>query len=130
MIKPYYTVSKEPKEMKLKDDKVVFGKVKEISSISKGARQASIAEVTLWGPDILHYHKKAEETYYCVSGKGEIFLNGKILEFERGTSVIIRPGTVHASRPNNPCGRIVFLCVSSPPFNRRDVYNDRRGRKW
>jgi mannose-6-phosphate isomerase-like protein (cupin superfamily) len=124
----YIIVREKPKIIELNDDKGIFGIVEEITSRAVGAERANIAKIILWGPDILHTHKETEETYICVKGEGEIFLIDQIFEFIPGVRVIVRPGILHAAKPKK--GKLVFLCVSSPAFNPKDVYNDPRGRAW
>jgi quercetin dioxygenase-like cupin family protein len=119
-----------PELKELKDGRKVFGRIEEITSIELGAIKANVVRVTLFGPDFIHWHIKAEETYICESGKGELFLDGRIVEMSPGTRIIISPGTLHAARPWNDFPQMVFLCVSSPPFNSEDVFNDPRGRNW
>ena len=116
--------------VELEDDKEVFGEVEEITSRAVGAERVNVAKVTLWGPDILHYHKEAEETYICLEGEGELFIDGQIFKFVPGIRAIIRPGVVHAARPKQKLGRVVFLCVASPAFSPDDVFEDSRGRIW
>lgn len=127
---PFIIVDEEPNIVELQDDKEVFGEVEEITSRSAGAERVNVAKVTLRGPDIIHHHKEGEETYICQEGDGEIFLNRAIFRFVPGNRIIIKPGTLHAVRPKNSIGKIVFLCVSSPAFSPDDVYEDRHGRVW
>lgn len=119
-----------PKKMPLEYFSKPFGLVNEIVSGSDGADRASWANITLWGADVLHSHKVAQEIYiYSHGGAGKIFLDGKILAFKRGMRVIINPGVVHAAKPLK--GKILyFACVSTPAFNPADVYVDPRGREW
>lgn len=123
-------VSEKPNIVEISDRKEVFGEVEEITSRAVGAERANIVKVTLWGPDILHTHKKAEETYICVEGEGELYLDGQIVDFVPGIRVIIAPGTLHAARPKKEWGKLVLLCVASPAFDPNDVYEDPRARKW
>lgn len=121
----------EPDAVKLKDGKEVFGQAEEFTSRVLGARQSNIVKVTLWGPDILHSHRKAEETYICMGGEGEIFLENDIYRFIPRMIVIIRPKVLHAARPKRGWSKkLVFACVSAPPFDPSDVFEDSRGRNW
>jgi len=112
------------------DRETPFGVIHEFTSREMGARQANIAMVTLWGPDVLHYHEEAEETYFCLRGAGKIFLENRLFLFLPGQRIIIPPGTLHASRPLKTTGIVEFLCVSSPAFDPKDVYEDPRGWSW
>ncbi len=123
-------IKEEPKVVELKDGDKIFGKVEEITSRDVGASQANLARVTMMGPDFIHSHSKAEETYAYESGMGKIFLDGEVSDFGPGTRVVIPPGTLHAVKPAQSFPQVVFLCVSSPPFNPDDVEIDSRGRNW
>ena len=116
--------------IKLRDGEI-FGVIEEFTSRNDGADRASIAKVTLFGPDFLHYHRITEETYICLEGYGKIYLNGKIFPFHPGVKVIIKPGTIHAAQPEKG-ERLVFLCISSPAYNSNDVFvfEDRISRNW
>gem|GEM_PF-2075413 len=128
--KGYIIITEKPIVVELQQKGIVFGKIEEITSTGFGAERTNLSKVTLWGPDILHTHNKAEETYFCLEGAGEIFLNGKIYEFNPGTSVIIKPGTLHAARPKKNSGNLVFQCVSAPAFSYEDMVEDPVGRLW
>lgn len=127
--KSFILIRKKANIVKLYNNKKVFGKIEEITSKAVGAQRVNVAKVTLWGPDILHYHKKSEETYICLDGKGEIFINGKIFKFVKGVRVIIKPKTIHAARPKKK-SKLVFLCVASPAFSPDDVVEDPRQQNW
>ena len=116
----------KPKIIELDDGKEMFGEIEEITSKDLGAEHANFSKVTLWGPDVLHHHDGAEETYICLEGKGEIILDNTVYEFLPGTRVIISPKTLHAVRPKDL--KVVFYCISSPPFDQNDVHEDERGR--
>ncbi len=126
----FTVVSEKPNIVEFNDGKEVFGEVEEITSRAVGAERANVAKVTLWGPDVLHTHKEAEETYICLEGEGELYIDGQIIDFVPGIRVIIAPGTLHAARPKKEWDKLVLLCVASPAFSPTDVYEDSRGRKW
>jgi mannose-6-phosphate isomerase-like protein (cupin superfamily) len=123
-------LEEDPRVVYLDDETGNFGEIEEFTSKATGAQKANIVHVTLYGPDLLHSHKIAEETYISEIGGGELFLDGEIIPFVPGKRVIIGPGIVHAARPKGNSPELVFLCVSSPPFDPKDVYKDPRGRKW
>lgn len=128
--KSFIIIDGAPKIVRLEDEDEVFGKVKEIIPTEAGAKKAGLAVVTLWGPDIIHHHRKAEEIYACFKGEGYIFLAGKVYNFVPGVRVIIKPGTLHAARPKKPDEKLVFLCVSSPTFDPKDMFEGPCGRIW
>lgn len=123
-------VKDKPKVVKFKDGDIIFGQAEEITSRALGAKGANLARVTLFGPDAVHIHKKTEETYIYESGMGKILLGDQISEFGPGTRAIIPPGTPHAVKPANSFPQVIFLCVSGPPFDPKDVYPDPRGWDW
>jgi len=123
-------IAEELKVVEFKDGGVVFGKAEEIVSRDIGAVKAGLARITLFGPDILHAHNEMEETYVCESGRGKIFLNGQVSDFEPDDRVVIHPGDLHAVRPANSFPKVVFLCISGPAFDPGDVVHDPRGRNW
>ncbi|MFH1551469.1 MAG: hypothetical protein ABIC36_01145 [bacterium] len=126
----FIIISEEPKIIQLNDGEKFFGSVSEITSRAVGALRANVAEVTLWGADFLHHHKEAEETYICTKGKGELYLGDNVIDFVLGVRVIIKPNTLHATRPKGEFERLTFLCVASPAFSPDDVYNHELGRRW
>lgn len=123
-------VKEKPKIVEFKDGEEVFGTAEEITSQPLGAKGANLARITLTGPDVIHTHDDAEETYVYESGMGKILLDDQISEFGPGTRVIIPPGTPHAVKPANSFPQVVFLCISGPPFDPEDVHPDPRGRNW
>lgn len=128
----YLVLRKEPKIIDLEDDKEIFGEIKELISKELGSGQTGVgaAEVTLWGPDFIHHHRKTGEIYIWREGKGKIFLDGEILPFNSGARIIIGPGTNHAAAPDPDCVQLVFLCISVPAFDPIDFHKDPRGREW
>jgi len=72
-------IREEPKKTPLQDGTVTFGEAEEITSRQIGAEKTNLAKITLWGPDILHKHALAEETYVCTVGTGELFLGDQIV---------------------------------------------------
>ena len=123
-------VQAKPNIVELKDGDEVFGTVEEITSRAVGAEGANLARITLMGPDFVHTHDGAEETYVYELGMGKILLGDQISEFGPGARVIIPPGTPHAAKPANSFPQVVFLCLSGPPFDPEDVHPDPRGRNW
>jgi mannose-6-phosphate isomerase-like protein (cupin superfamily) len=123
-------ITKEPYIKRFKDGGNVFGMVEEIVSHAIGAKNASLARVTLYGPDIIHTHSKIEEAYVCETGRGKILLGNDISNFEPGDRVVIHPGTLHAVKPAESFPKVVFLCLSGPAFDPNDFCPDPRGRNW
>lgn len=126
----FIVIDAKPKIAELKDGDVVFGNVEEITSKELGAGRANLTRITLWGPDFVHQHEIAEETYVCQAGEGELFVNFEIIKFVPDVRVIIGPGVLHAARPKRNGEVLIFSCLSAPAFDPKDVYLDRRGRGW
>ncbi|MFQ6094009.1 MAG: cupin domain-containing protein [bacterium] len=66
-----------------------------------------------------HYHKKTTEFYYVLNGAGWLELNGKRVEVDPGTLVMIRPRTRHRAE-----GQVEVLIVGIPPFDPADTFFD------
>ncbi|MEO7766270.1 MAG: cupin domain-containing protein [Ferruginibacter sp.] len=61
----------------------------------------------------LHFHKKAEQLFYILSGEA-VFETGKdIYYLSRGESVHVLPGIVHKISNNGP-SELHFIVISSP----------------
>ena len=66
------------------------------------------ARVPQGATTLLHYHCRAEEIYYVVSGKGRMRLGEETREIGPGDAVAIPPGEVHQVT-NTGAGELVFL---------------------
>lgn len=66
-----------------------------------------------------HYHKKTEEVYYILKGRGALVLDGEHVPVGPGDVVLIRPGVRHHSE-----GEIEVLIVCCPPFEDSDCWFD------
>jgi mannose-6-phosphate isomerase-like protein (cupin superfamily) len=88
------------------------------------ARHQSLAEATLepGGETAEHYHPRAEELYYFVSGQGRMRLGeeGPPQEVEAGDCVVIPPGTPHKLW-NTGDGPLVLLCCCAPAYSDADT---------
>ena len=83
-----------------------------------------IAEI-LPGGQLLHHHHEPAETYYIVSGRGEIEIEGRTTQIGPGSAVYIPPDAPHALR----CiGTEPLVLVFSFPRDRFDqiVYHFER----
>ena len=65
----------------------------------------------------LHYHKRTEEIYYILSGRGVIELDGKEHELRPGTAIRIPPGVRHRS-----WGDFETVVVTCPAFDPEDEF--------
>jgi mannose-6-phosphate isomerase-like protein (cupin superfamily) len=69
---------------------------------------------------IEHYHKRSEEIYYILEGKGQIKIEGEIGEVEPGDGIAIHPGKKHKIW-NTGDRELVFLCCCSPAYSDEDT---------
>jgi quercetin dioxygenase-like cupin family protein len=51
-----------------------------------------------------HYHKKKTEYFYFLKGKGKAIINGEEIIIKQGTSILVKPNTIHTfiSDPTEP----------------------------
>lgn len=98
-------------------------RIREIAGPSwTAARHQSLAEATV-GPGEEtheHYHPKAEELYYFVSGSGRMRLAEDESEIGAGDCVVIPPGTPHKLR-NTGTEPLVLLCCCAPAYSHDDT---------
>ena len=69
-----------------------------------------------------HYHKRLTETYYFLSGRGHIELDGELFPVKPGLAVRIPPGVRHRAVPGK--GPMKMLNIVVPPFDPRDEWFD------
>ncbi len=67
-----------------------------------------------------HLHKKSEEIYQVLSGKGILRIEDEEYEIERGLAVIIMPGQVH-SLVNTGKEDLVVTCCCAPAYQHEDT---------
>jgi mannose-6-phosphate isomerase-like protein (cupin superfamily) len=85
-------------------------------------RNQSLAEATLeaGGATAEHYHPRAEELYYFVSGRGRMRLGEEEAPVLAGDCVVIPPGTPHKLW-NVGAGPLVLLCCCAPAYTDADT---------
>jgi mannose-6-phosphate isomerase-like protein (cupin superfamily) len=85
-------------------------------------RNQSLAEATLGpgGETAEHYHPRAEELYYFVSGSGRMRLGEDLAEVGTGDCVVIEPGTPHKLW-NTGDVPLVLLCCCAPAYSDADT---------
>jgi mannose-6-phosphate isomerase-like protein (cupin superfamily) len=66
-----------------------------------------------------HYHRRSEEIYFLLEGKGEMELEGDRKLLTAGDAVLIPAGAWHEIRA---VGRLRFLCCCAPPYADEDTY--------
>jgi mannose-6-phosphate isomerase-like protein (cupin superfamily) len=86
------------------------------------ARHQSLAEATVppGGETAEHYHPRAEELYYVVSGAGRMRLGDDEADVSPGDCVVIAPGSVHKLWNPGPA-ELVLLCCCSPAYSDDDT---------
>jgi mannose-6-phosphate isomerase-like protein (cupin superfamily) len=86
------------------------------------ARNQSLAEATVQpgGETAEHYHPRAEEIYYFVSGEGTMRLGGERGPVRAGDCVVIAPGTKHKLFNPGP-ELLVLLCCCAPAYSHDDI---------
>ncbi|GBE54176.1 glucose-6-phosphate isomerase [archaeon BMS3Bbin15] len=67
-----------------------------------------------------HIHKKSEEIYYILDGKGSMYIDDERGEVNLGDCVFIPPGAKHWIE-NNGKDKLVILCTSSPAYSHDDT---------
>lgn len=85
--------------------------------------QQSLAEATLpaGGQTQRHYHKRSEELYYVLCGRGAMEIDGATREVAVGDAILIPPGAWHQIRAMET---LSFLCCCAPPYTHEDTYFD------
>lgn len=68
-----------------------------------------------------HYHKVSEETYYVLSGRGRIIVDGAEKVLNPGDACLIMPGEVHQIFVESEAD-LEFLTVSAPAWVPTDTY--------
>jgi mannose-6-phosphate isomerase-like protein (cupin superfamily) len=86
------------------------------------ARNQSLAEATVQpgGETAEHYHPRAEEIYYFVSGEGTMRLGDEQAPVRAGDCVVIAPGTRHKLF-NAGTEPLVLLCCCAPAYSHDDT---------
>ncbi|MEN8257132.1 MAG: cupin domain-containing protein [Thermodesulfobacteriota bacterium] len=67
-----------------------------------------------------HYHKKSEEVYVVMAGKGLLRIEDKRYEIEKGVSIVIMPGQVHGLENTNN-EDLVVMCCCAPAYGHADT---------
>ena len=71
----------------------------------------------------VHYHREHAETYYVLSGTGEIELDGERRPLRPGVAVLIPPGVRHRAVVK-PGSEMTILNYVVPPFDPADEHFD------
>jgi mannose-6-phosphate isomerase-like protein (cupin superfamily) len=86
------------------------------------AANQSLAEATvpLGEATAEHFHPRAEELYYFVSGAGRMRLGDDEADVAAGDCVVIPPGTPHKLL-NTGTAPLVLLCCCAPAYSHDDT---------
>jgi len=89
---------------------------------NSGIKNQSLAEATLPPGKATqeHYHPKAEEIYYILSGKGRVRLEANERLVGPGDAIAIPPGLKHKIW-NEGQEPLVFLCCCAPCYEHEDT---------
>ena len=69
-----------------------------------------------------HYHKISEETYFILSGKGDLKINDETFTIQEGQTCHIKPGDVHRIE-NKGETDLEFLAVCTPAWVPEDSFD-------
>ena len=96
--------------------------VRELIQTGDGAANQSLAEAVVppGGETIEHLHRRSEEIYRFVSGRGRIRVGAGETDVGPGDSVLIAPGTPHKLWNPGP-EPLVLLCCCAPPYSDEDT---------
>jgi mannose-6-phosphate isomerase-like protein (cupin superfamily) len=85
-------------------------------------RNQSLAEARLppGAATTPHYHPRAEEIYYILSGRGRMQIHGEERDVQPGDAVAIPPGAVHTIT-NTGSETLSFLCCCAPGYEDADT---------
>jgi mannose-6-phosphate isomerase-like protein (cupin superfamily) len=85
-------------------------------------RNQSLAEARLpqGAATTRHYHPKAEEIYYILTGGGEMTIGDAVRQVRPGDAIAIPPGAVHQIL-NIGDVPLVFLCCCAPGYEHEDT---------
>jgi mannose-6-phosphate isomerase-like protein (cupin superfamily) len=64
--------------------------------------------------EVRHYHEKAQQFFYILSGEATMEANGETIMLRAGEGIRILPGVRHQIR-NESSDAIRFLVISQPP---------------
>jgi mannose-6-phosphate isomerase-like protein (cupin superfamily) len=86
------------------------------------ARNQSLAEATVraGGRTAAHFHRRTEELYFFLAGRGRLRVGDDLRPVGRGDCAVIPPGTVHELVNDGP-EPLVLLCCCAPAYSHDDT---------
>ena len=97
--------------------------IRELLSYRNSAiRNQSLAEARLEAGQATtpHYHPRAEEIYFIVSGSGQMRIDNEAQDVGRGDAIAIPPGAVHQI-VNTGNSDLRLLCCCAPAYEDSDT---------
>jgi mannose-6-phosphate isomerase-like protein (cupin superfamily) len=84
-------------------------------------QQQSLAEATLpaGASTQRHYHRRSEEFYFLLEGRGEMEIDGETRTVGPGDAVLIPSGAWHQIMALSP---LRLLCCCAPPYAHEDTF--------
>lgn len=67
-----------------------------------------------------HMHRKAQEVYFILKGKGTVYVGGEMRKVGEWDAILIPPATEHFIK-NSGSRPLEFLCISFPPYEDEDT---------
>jgi mannose-6-phosphate isomerase-like protein (cupin superfamily) len=103
----------------ISQDKAIVQEI--VSNRNSSAKNQSLAKVTIHpGKSVLeHYHKKAEELYHIIKGKGTLYIEDEKFIIGVGETVVILPGQKHKIR-NHTDTNLIMLVMCAPGYENED----------
>lgn len=71
-----------------------------------------------------HHHKKSEEFYFILEGRGTMEINGNVRQVGPGDAVLIPPEAWHQITAESA---LRFLCCCAPPYSHEDTFFEENG---
>ena len=87
-----------------------------------GSRNQSLAEAIIPAGThtLLHRHRRTEEIYHVIAGRGEMRMGDERIPVEPGDSILIPPGTPHCIEALGG-ESLRILCCCSPAYSHEDT---------
>lgn len=86
-------------------------------------RQQSLAEATIAPGEQTqrHYHRRSEEFYFLLEGRGNMEIDGEHREVSPGDAILIPTGAWHQITADGE-GPVRMLVCCAPPYSHDDTY--------
>lgn len=81
------------------------------------SKNLSLSKAVVKGSSKKHYHKKTEEVYYILKGKGIVKIGNKNYKIKKGDIIYIPLNAKHQIIAKTT---LHILVINSPPYNTKD----------